>query len=334
MNRNPVARRLALVLVFILALAAPVAAQRPAEHAAEPGFENLKILPKDISRADLLALMGTFTRGLGVRCGYCHVTEQEKPDAKNRFALDDKPTKAKARIMMTMTHDLNEKYLTQLATREKPAINVQCVTCHRGITEPRTLPDVLVNAYDTGGLDSTMARYGRLRDRYYGSAAYNFSEASLSEAATRLDGAGHGDDAMVLLAKNVEMNPTSVFAKRQHAQFAVGRAFDGHGADAGAAEYHAMKDKYGDAVVNDELLNEVGYHFLGLGNTQTALAIFKFNVAEYPQSANAYDSLAEGYSKSGDRKLALATYKKSLALDPKNENAKQWIEELSKKPKK
>jgi tetratricopeptide (TPR) repeat protein len=333
MKRSPVARRALLCLVFVLALAAPVAAQRPEEH-AEPGLENLKILPKDISRADLLALMGTFTRALGVRCGYCHVTEQEKPDAKNRFALDDKPTKVKARVMMTMTREINEKYLTQLATREKPGINVQCVTCHHGVTEPRTLPDVLVNAYDTGGLDSTMARYGRLRDRYYGSAAYNFNEASLSEAATRLDQDGHGDDAMVLLTKNVEMNPTSTFAKRQHAQFAIGRAFDSAGADEGAAVYRTMKETYGDAVVNEDVLNDVGYHFLGLGKTATALAIFKLNVAEHPQSGNAYDSLAEGYFKCGDRKLALATYKKAFALDPKNENAKQWIEELKKKPKK
>ena len=58
------------------------------------------------------------------------------------------------------------------------------------------------------------------------------------------------------------------------------------------------------------------------------------NVAEHPQSGNAYDSLAEGYFKSGDRKLALATYKKAIELDPKNENAKQWVEELNKKPKK
>jgi tetratricopeptide (TPR) repeat protein len=330
MNRKLVARRAALCLVFALALVAPALAQRPQPPANEPGLENLKVLPKDISRTELLALMGSFTRALGVRCGYCHVTEQEKPDAKNRFALDDKPTKVKARVMMQMTRDINEKYLTQLASREEPAINVQCVTCHRGVTEPRQLSDVLVQAYDTGGIDSTLARYHRLRDRYYGSASYNFNETSLSAAADRLDQTGHPAEGLRLLELNVEMNPNSAFPKRQHAQIAMAQAFE-VSADAGAAAYRDMKAKYGEKVVNEDVVNEVGYRMIALGKYQAALAVMKMNVAEHPQSGNAYDSLAEAYFKLGDRKTALATYKKSLALDPKNENAKHWIDELKKK---
>ena len=338
MTRMPMLRRLAVCAVFALALAAPVAAQKPAEKPAappaEPGFENLKVLPKDIPRPQLLALMGTFTRALGVRCGYCHVTEQENPDAKNRFALDTKGNKVKARVMMQMTHDINEKYLTQLASREEPAIPVQCVTCHHGITEPRSLPDVLVQAYDKGGLDSTTARYQRLHDRYYGRAAYDFGETALTEAGLRLDQGGHSDDALKLLAMNVDQNPTSAFAKRQHAAMAIANAFASGGGDLGVGAYRDLKTKYGEGVVSQDLLNEVGYRLLGGGKTEPAVAVFQLNVAEHPASGDTYDSLAEAYFKGGDRKLALATYKKALALDPKNENAQQWIEELKKKPAK
>ena len=189
MTRTTLVRRAAVALTFLFALAAPVAAQHEAAS-----FDNLKILPKDISRPELLALMNGFTRALGVRCGYCHVSEQENPTAKNRFALDDKPQKAKARIMMTMTHDLNEKYLTQLATREKPPIPVQCVTCHRGVSEPRQLQDVLTQKYDDGGVDSTLARYRTLRDRYYGRASYDFGDVPLADVGTKLISSGHADD--------------------------------------------------------------------------------------------------------------------------------------------
>ena len=333
MDRMTWARRGALGLVFAAAaIAAPAIAQHPAP-ASEPRPENLKVLPKDISRTELIALMGQFTRALGVRCSFCHVTEQEKPDAKNRFALDDKPAKNKARAMMEMTRDINQKYLAQLASREKPAINVQCVTCHRGVAEPRALSDVLAISYEKGGIDSTVARYHRLRDRYYGSASYNFNEVSLSDAANELGKAGHDADALALLALNVEMNPKSAFAKRQHADAVIEQGYLKGGADAGAAAYRDMKGKYGEAAVNEDLLNEVGYDLLGQGKNDLALAAFKLNVAEHPQSGNAYDSLGEAYAMIGDKKQATAAYKKAVELDPKNENAKHSLEELNKKKK-
>jgi tetratricopeptide (TPR) repeat protein len=333
MDRHLFLRRGAIGLLFT---AAAVAAPALAQHAAapppgEPAPENLKVLPKGTSRAEVVALMGQFTRALGVRCSFCHVTEQENPTAKNRFALDDKPAKNKARAMMEMTRDINEKYLAGLDKRETPAINVQCVTCHRGVTEPRQLSDVLANAYEKGGIDSTMSRYHRLRDRYYGSASYNFNEVSLADAANQLARNGHHDDALKLLALNVEMNPNSPFPKRNHADALIEQAYMEHGADAGAAAYRDVKGKYGEAVVNEELLNQVAYDLLEQGKSDLALAAFKLNVAEHPQSGNAYDSLGEGYARVGDRKQAIAAYKKSFELDPKNLNAKQRIEELKKK---
>ena len=331
MDRMTWARRGALGLVFA---AAAIAAPAIAQHSDnEPRPENLKVLPKDISRTELIALMGQFTRALGVRCSFCHVTEQEKPDAKNRFALDDKPAKNKARAMMEMTRDINQKYLAQLAKRESPAINVQCVTCHRGVTEPRQLSEALAISYEKGGIDSTVARYHRLRDRYYGSASYNFNEVSLGDAANELSKGGHDADALKLLALNVEMNPKSAFAKRQHADAVIEQGYLAGGAAAGEAAYRDMKGTYTDAVVNEELLNQVGYDLLGQGKKDLALAAFTLNVAEHPQSGNAYDSLGEAYALTGDKKQATAAYKKAVELDPRNENAKHSLEELKKKKK-
>jgi tetratricopeptide (TPR) repeat protein len=49
-----------------------------------------------------------------------------------------------------------------------------------------------------------------------------------------------------------------------------------------------------------------------------AIEIFKFNVAEHPQSAEALFLLGDGYERSGDLKQAIENYEKSLALNPKN----------------
>jgi cytochrome c-type biogenesis protein CcmH/NrfG len=48
----------------------------------------------------------------------------------------------------------------------------------------------------------------------------------------------------------------------------------------------------------------------------------------YPQSSNAYDSLGEAYAANGDKANAIASYRRSLELDPKNSNAEKWLEKL------
>lgn len=89
-----------------------------------------------------------------------------------------------------------------------------------------------------------------------------------------------------------------------------------------------MKSNPNDNSINEGGLNNQGYDKLGAGETKLAQDIFKINTALYPTSANAFDSYAEACMKNGDNKAALANYKKSLSLDPKNENAKKKIAEL------
>lgn len=59
-----------------------------------------------------------------------------------------------------------------------------------------------------------------------------------------------------------------------------------------------------------------------------AIEFFRLNTDYYPQSANAWDSLGEGYRVRGDAAAAIAAYQKSLALDPENDNARKWIRNL------
>jgi len=75
-------------------------------------------------------------------------------------------------------------------------------------------------------------------------------------------------------------------------------------------------------------LNMLGYQLLGAKKVKDAIEIFKLNVEVYPQAANPYDSLGEAYMVAGERKLALANYRKAVALDPKNTNAATIIKNL------
>lgn len=78
------------------------------------------------------------------------------------------------------------------------------------------------------------------------------------------------------------------------------------------------------------VLNGVGYRFLRSERVDDAVKIFEANVELYPDDANAFDSLGEGYEAAGKMKAAIESYRKSLAMDPANENAKKRLQELQK----
>ena len=61
-----------------------------------------------------------------------------------------------------------------------------------------------------------------------------------------------------------------------------------------------------------------------------AIEVFDFMVEEFPLSSNAWDSRGEAYMKAGNKELAIENYKKSLELNPDNENAKKMLEQLQK----
>jgi CubicO group peptidase (beta-lactamase class C family) len=75
-------------------------------------------------------------------------------------------------------------------------------------------------------------------------------------------------------------------------------------------------------------VNAWGYRLRGQGQQKQALEIFKLNVSLFPASANTYDSLADAYEGLGNRDLAVENYKRSLALNPQNQNAVERLRVL------
>ena len=74
-------------------------------------------------------------------------------------------------------------------------------------------------------------------------------------------------------------------------------------------------DKY---YVQESEINNVGYTLIQRKKIKEAIEIFKLNTTEFPNSANAFDSLAEAYFANKNYELSLANYKKSLELNPEN----------------
>lgn len=78
----------------------------------------------------------------------------------------------------------------------------------------------------------------------------------------------------------------------------------------------------------EDSLNNIGYILLRNSRFSEAIKVFALNVKENPRSANAFDSLGEGYFSIKNYALALENYKKSLELNPENTNAENMINKI------
>lgn len=199
-------RRLAVVAA---AIALGLASAR--SHAQIPDkFTNLKVLPKDIQKPELVRIMRGFSNALGVRCIHCHAGTDAVDLSKVDFASDDKENKVIARSMMGMTKGINASLQTDIGAMRPAHLEVTCFTCHHGNRRPETLQYALVSELDRNGIDSTLVKYRRLREEFYGRAAYDFSEWSLISVAEDLArDPKRADTALVLLNENLAYYPES-----------------------------------------------------------------------------------------------------------------------------
>jgi photosynthetic reaction center cytochrome c subunit len=189
-------------LVMFLLAAASAAAQMPDK------FTNLKVLPKDISKPELMGTMRRFAFALGVRCEHCHV---QNADHKFDFAADDKEAKKTARVMLQMVAAINRDYVGKLP-KENP-IQVECVTCHHGLAQPRPLNAVLAEAIDKQGIDAAVKLYRDLREKYYGTGEYDFGETPLNQLTESLLAKKKFPEAVAVMEMHFDANhPTTLWS--------------------------------------------------------------------------------------------------------------------------
>ena len=78
-------------------------------------------------------------------------------------------------------------------------------------------------------------------------------------------------------------------------------------------------------------VNRYGYELVNRNQTAQAVEVFKLNALAYPDDANSFDSLGEGYLRNGERELAIEAFRQALALNPRpqvKDNSIQLLGEL------
>jgi hypothetical protein len=102
-----------------------------------PAPTNLKVLPKDLTGEQVHEIMEKWEGSLGAHCNTCHTADPNNigPNGRPRlnFADDSRPEKATARVMYTMTEEINKNYVAKI---DSSGAAVTCGTCHRGHLGP------------------------------------------------------------------------------------------------------------------------------------------------------------------------------------------------------
>lgn len=198
------------LLVFVVAALTsdPVNAQQ-GDIFSDP--KNLQVLPKDISPNELEGQMRRFKLALGVECSYCHVGTDDRGLTDFDFPSDTKEPKRIAREMVRMVAVINAMVSGLGREPGYQAVEVTCVTCHRGNSRPLMIKDVLAATYieHDGDIDAVISKYRELRDEYYGGFAFDFGEFPVSAFAFTLNSQGRPEDAITLQKMNMEYHPDS-----------------------------------------------------------------------------------------------------------------------------
>ena len=104
------------------------------------------------------------------------------------------------------------------------------------------------------------------------------------------------------------------------------------GFDHAPAIYAAMLKEQPDFKLDEGVVIPWAYDLMGENHLSEATDLFKLDVQLFPGSWNAYDSLGEAYMKAAQKPLAIDNYKKSLELNPANDNAKEKLKVLETSP--
>jgi hypothetical protein len=124
--------RIIVVLGLLAFVFIGIAASRPVGNKER----NLKVLPKDISDADLDSVMDGYSKALNVSCAFCHAGSKIIMGDID-YASDDKPEKEITRMMIKLTAAVNKDYFDYtIVYKAGEKMAVSCYTCHDGFPRP------------------------------------------------------------------------------------------------------------------------------------------------------------------------------------------------------
>jgi len=89
-----------------------------------------------------------------------------------------------------------------------------------------------------------------------------------------------------------------------------------------------LKDQTPEILLQEGKLNNLGLQLLFQGKVPEGINVLALNTILYPNSANSFDSVAEGYLIQGNKELAIKNFELSLKLDSQNQNAIDRLKKL------
>ena len=291
-----------------------------------PQYENLQVLPSDISRDELNEIMLANLRGLGLRrlegrgCLYCHVGSM------------DEPAKRKARVMMAMVREINQRHLSSLDARIDESFEVSCYTCHAGRTDPRPLDVVLWQDYEAGGLDSLTARYHQLRERYFAGDAYDFRVNTLLGLSSQMAGRGAFDDAVALADLNANTFDDVPGARGAWLQLVLLRATFTRGVDAALRELDSIAPTLPPEVLTVGVLNSVAWTVYRQDRREDGVRFMRRNYEMFPGEYIPLESLVFTTFEDGDREEAFRMLQSWLDDHPDHDRARRLMVNLRNRP--
>jgi CubicO group peptidase (beta-lactamase class C family) len=108
---------------------------------------------------------------------------------------------------------------------------------------------------------------------------------------------------------------------------AVLAIIEAKGIDAGLSHYNSIKESE-DYSLSENEMNTIGYQLMESDKVEEANKVFQLIIKEFPISSNAYDSFGESLMKLGKNDLAIKNYRKSVALNPNNQNGIDSLKKL------
>ncbi len=172
------------------------------------------------------------------------------------------------------------------------------------------------------GVVSGLTEYDKYKTKY--SNFYLFDGKLLDNVANQLLAKNLNTEAITIINKSMELHPKTdtVFHNIRLAVLTENKS-----------ELHVLADiiKSEDTSVSNRCeinINQLGYELLVWQQPELAVIAFQLNVDIFPASSNVFDSYAEGLLIVGDTTNSIINYKKSLELNPENQNAINVLKSL------
>lgn len=129
----------------------------------------------------------------------------------------------------------------------------------------------------------------------------------------------------------INNKPATVKKSKKQVAHAYGQLLLTYGEDIAFVKLIEMQSDTANYILNEDEFNQLSYEFLESNNIDLALTTLRLAILLFPASDNLFNSYGEILAKSGKTQQARLMYKKSILLNPKNEDSKKSLDLLEQK---